>query len=342
MRIAIAAACVGMACHGGGEPARRSGPEVRVDRRVEVMSILQRLVGEREYVTAPHTAYVADVDRAFAPFANHPAVAATRELRRKGIVYDAPIQLAVQLDDHLALHTLLTDPRFAGIDVDGYLASLRDFAAASHFDDFFAQHRAAYDKMTAPLRLAIEKENPAPWFDAFFGKRASAHFVTIAAPLLGTWNYGPHVGDEIYEVMGIAKVDFDERPVVDAEVLSLVVHELAHSYINPLFAAHRAELEPAGERLFAAVRDQMTQQAYGQWDIMLNELAVRTVTTLYWHDRRGADAAAQMATGEVSRGFRWLPQLVVLLQTKYETDRTHYATLDAFVPELAHFLATAN
>ena len=342
MRVAMAAVCLVVACHGGSEPARRAAPEVRVDRRVEVMSILQRLVGEREYVTAPHTAYVADVDRAFAPFANHPAVAATRELRRHGIVYDAPIQLAVQLDDSLALHTPLTDPRFAGIDTAAYLASVRDFAAASHFDDFFAQHRAAYARMTAPLRDAIASENPAPWFDAFFGARPSAHFVTVAAPLLGTWNYGPHAGDEIYEVMGIAKVDFDERPVVDAEVLSLVVHELAHSYINPLLAAHRAELEPSGERLFAAVRDQMTQQSYGQWDIMLNELAVRTVTTLYWHDRRGADAAAQMATAEVSRGFRALPQLVVLLQTKYEADRTRYATLDAFMPELVRFLATAN
>ena len=313
--------------------------DVRVDPRVELISILQRLVGEREYTRALATSYVAAVDAHFKPFAQHPAVAATRELRRRSITYDAPMQLAVHLDDKLQLRAVPADPRFTGVDLESYLQTVRDFASASGFDEFFARHRADHARMTEQLRTAITADDPRAWFDSFFGERPGARFVVIAAPLNGTWIYGAHAGDEVYQILGIYKVDFDELPVVDTDILELVVHEIAHSYINPLFDKHRAALEPHGTRLFARVEEPMRKQAYGVWHIMLNELAVRAVTTLYILDRRGKDAANAAAQKEVSRSFLWTPELAKLLLTKYRADRARYPDMDAFVPEIIAFLA---
>jgi hypothetical protein len=339
MRFALALACL-VACRSAEPKQEPSRIEVRADRRVELITILQRLVGEREYTRALNLGYVREVDAHFAPFKDHPAVAATRELRRRSITYDAPIQLAVHLDDKLALRAQPEDARFTGIELEPYLASVRDFAAASHFDEFFAQHRGAYEQMAARLRDGIVKENPSAWFDTFFGKRAGARFITVVAPLAGTWSFAAHTGDEIYQVMGIWKVDFDGVPVVDDQVIELVVHEMAHSYVNPVLAAHRDALAPDGKRLYARVADAMTKQAYGQWHVMIEELVVRSVTSLYLRDRKGADAADRAIQREVERSFLWVPQLAELIRTRYVAERKRLASFDAFVPELIAWLAT--
>jgi hypothetical protein len=52
--------------------------EVRADRRVELITILQRLVGEREYTRALDIAYVREVDAHFAPFKDQVADAMAR------------------------------------------------------------------------------------------------------------------------------------------------------------------------------------------------------------------------------------------------------------------------
>ena len=329
---------VAVACH-GTPPAPAARPlEVHVDRRVELLAILQRLAGGREYQTAPATAYVRDVDAQFAPVASHRAVALTRELRARGLDHDLPMTIAVYLDDQLHLRARPDDPRIAAIDAEAYVASVAEFANASGFDAFFAKHHAYYERVEARLRDAIDAENPRPWLDRFFGQRAGPRFVVVPAPLAGTWNYGPRAGDEMYQVMGLAKVDFDELPVVDGQMIELLVHEMTHSYINPLFAKHRGELEAQGQRLFARVEQAMRAQAYPSWEIVMNESAVRAVTALYERERHGADAGAAAVKREVARSFVWTEPLVQLLSS-YEADRVRYPTLDAFVPQLVTGLA---
>lgn len=67
-----------------GEPAAHGrASEIRVDRRVELVSIAFRLAGADEYRRAARMPYTDDVDRAFAAFADHPAIATTRMLRER-------------------------------------------------------------------------------------------------------------------------------------------------------------------------------------------------------------------------------------------------------------------
>lgn len=331
--------CIVLACNSSKPATAPATFELHVDRRVELMALLQRLVGAKEYLATPATAYVAAVDAHFAAFKNHPAVAATRELRQNpGIGFDGPMWLAVELDDTLQLRNRPGDARWANVDIEAYLAKIRDFVNASGFDAFLAQHRTYFTKIEDRLRAAITTENPRSWFDGFFGARPGATFVVVPALLVGTHNFGPHTASELYQIIGVVRVDFDELPTFDPLTLELVVHEMAHSYINPLFDKHAAALEPHGTRLFAQVAETMRKQAYPTWNIMLNEQGVRAVTSLYMRERKSAREGELAVAQQESLGFKWTKGLVDKL-AEYRAQRQQFSDLDAFMPTIVAFFA---
>jgi uncharacterized protein DUF4932 len=308
-------------------------PEIHVDRRAETLAILELLAGAPEYQLAAPTAYVADVKRELGPFATHAAVAATRELRAKhGIAFEQPMALAIHLDAGLALAQPVADldARWKAVDLDAYLAQVRAFAADAKLDAFFAAHQRYVAAVEDRFRAAVEKENPTPWFGDFFGA-AGARFTVVPALLQGPHNYGVRAGDAMYQLMGLGVPDADELPVVDDAVLETVVHEMAHSFVNPVIERHLAELEPAAAPLYKLVAPQMEYLQYGSTKIMLFESVVRAITTLYIRDRKGDQAAADATRGEVRRGFVWTAELADVLAKHHATKSRD---LDAAVPKL--------
>lgn len=342
-----------VACSSGSTPApdKKAQPatkpadgsiEVRVDRRVELLSIVHRLAGvSREYERAPATPYVAAIDRTFKPFANHHAIAATRELRTKhGIGWDAPMILAVHLDDHLQLRNAAElpalDKRFTGVDVETYAATLRDFAAASGLDAFLASQRDHLTKVETQLKTVVDKAKPVEWFDAYFGARPMTRYIVVPALLTGSANFGvratlPDGTTELYQVLGVSSTD--GLPNTDAEAVWLLVHEMAHSYINPLFEQHHAALEAAGAKLFPLVAQPMRAQAYKTWQIMLNESGVRALTVLYVREKQGDLAAAATIRSEIRNGFVWTNELAEVLQT-FQRERATHKDFTAYMPQV--------
>ncbi|MBA3539254.1 MAG: DUF4932 domain-containing protein [Deltaproteobacteria bacterium] len=314
---------------------------VRVDRRVELLSILHRLIGHRAYTEAPATPYVQAVDTTFGPFKNHPAVAATHALRAShAITWDAPLILAVHLDDQLQLvnpgELPEIDPRFTGADVEAYAATLRDFARDTKLDEFLAVHRPYAEQVEATVRGMIERENPVTWFDGFFGAKPSARFIVVPGLLTGTHNMGvratlPDGTQELYQVLGIHAGD--GMPTTDDASVALLVHEMAHSYVNPLVATHRAALEASGAKLYALVEEPMKKQAYGDWKTFVNESIVRAVVVLYLLDRKGKPAANAEARQQLQLAFRWTPDIAKAL-IRYQAERERYPDLAAFMPEV--------
>lgn len=326
------------------DAATASTTEVRVDRRVELISIVFRLGGGDEYRSAPATRYTAEVDKTFAPFRSHPAIAATRELRKtNSISFDAPMMLAIHLDAQLQPISVDDLPkrekRWAGVDVHAYAAKLRDFAEVTKFDEFFAAQRTYHEAVETKLRLAIEAENPVAWFDELFGARAKARYVVVPGLLTGTMNFGPSVtlpdGTlEMYQVLGVTRTD--GMPETDADSLAILIHEMAHSYVNPLFARFEDQLDRAGTALYALVAPQMRAQAYVDWTTMLNESAVRALTVLYIRQRKGDAAAARAARREIRSGFVWTNELVDVFRS-YQRDRASIGSIEAFMPKVIAF-----
>ena len=312
---------------------------VHIDRRVELVSIVCALAGFKEYTLGAVNPYRTAVINAFRPFLGHPAVAMARELREQhGIGHDAPMILAVHLDEQLELTNAeelpLLDARWTGVDAAAYAAQLRDFATVSKLDAFMATHRAHYAAIEDTLGAAVEAEHPVEWFDAMFGKPKKATYTVVPSPMTGTYNFGVRAtrSDGTLELYQLLAVDTPTGlPVVNDELVYLLVHELAHSYINPVLAQHAAILGTPAAKLFERVQGQMKAQAYSTWQIMLDESVVRATTVVYLRDRKGDATAEATLAAERERGFLWTMELAELMQ-QYQQDHQDY------VPGLARLL----
>lgn len=344
------------------DPSLRSDSaaiRILVDPRIELMSIVFRLAGNREYNMGAVPAYIRAVDTRFGSFKKHTAVKRARNLRRsRGMGYNAPMSLAVyltpppELEERASLDPLphRIDGRWSPDAARAFLDDLRAFVRDTGFETFFTEHHNLYQTTAERLRQMIREARILDWFDGFYGRRGGADFIIVLGMLNGGASYGAstrlpgtsgeaEVVEEIYSVLGVWSVDEDGLPQFSEGIAATIVHEFAHSYINPLVDAHAEILKPSGEKLFAMVESRMRKQAYGTWQTVMYESLVRACGVRYTLAIVGPDAAEREIALNRARGFAWTGALSELLED-YEKNRATYPTLDAFMPRFADFFDT--
>ena len=104
----------------------------RVDRRIELTSIIARLAEYDEYMRDDFKIYASDVDKYFAEYKNHPAVEFARKARESnGIGFDAVPSLAVHLNPDLTpkfpLSDSAPDKRWGKKNAEEFAKLLRQF-----------------------------------------------------------------------------------------------------------------------------------------------------------------------------------------------------------------------
>jgi hypothetical protein len=293
---------------------------IGVDRRVELVSIVSRLAGYREYSVPARTAYMRDVDAHFAAWRDHPAVATARALHAEhGIAYNAPIGLAVYLDENLVPRRPLTPPlpglddRWNSVDLDPFVVELADFARVSGLDDFLAAHATFSDAVATRVGEALDGYRIVDWFDGIFGPR-QATFRVIPGLLTGDNAYaafavGADGQEEIVQVLALPPPGADGVPRPNRETIYLLAHEFSHSYVNPAMDARREQVLPAAEPAFARMEVAMRKQNYPQVRHMVNESVVRALVVLYARERGGEGAGERQALQEYARSFVWTQAL---------------------------------
>ncbi len=332
------------------QPGEMSVP-VRVDERVELMSMVFRLVGAREYHMAPDTApYVQEVDAHFAPFKDHPTIQLAAKLRaERGISYDAVASYAVHLKGGPQLEPkipfddpkLQLESRWSPQAAAEFLAALQQFADDSKAFEFFDAHRDFYDAAAQKLEAEIARRPYRQWIDGFFGASAGASFTGIVGLLNGGGNYGvkvvyPDGRLEILPIIGASRFDETGLPIFSAEDAGTITHEFCHSFCNPLIDANLEQMQPAAEKIYPFRRSLMKQQAYGSAQTMLYESLVRACTHRFLIAHGSEREAAAALRHEVARGFLWTPELSELL-AEYEQSRETYPTLASFMPRVVAF-----
>lgn len=329
--------------------------DVRVDPRVELMSIIFRLAGNPEYNQPRVSGYAADVEAGFRPLADHPAVQLARRLRAEhGVSYDAVMSMAVHMDEALSpkerapfdAASCRLDGRWPRDPAREFLKLAGDFAEKGQFQAFLAEHRQMYDTAAQRLRAVLESEAHLEWFERFFGARPTARFTVCLGLLNGGACYGPSFADaagseELFCVLGVWMTDEAGLPRFDRHVVPTVVHEFAHSYANRLADAAEEQLRPVGEALYRCVAKEMGRQAYGNWQTMMRESLVRACSARYVKTYGTADEFEQALKKEEGRAFLWIRGLVALLG-EYEADRAAYPTLDAFMPKVVRYFDDYN
>ena len=354
VRVVLPLVCVGaIASLPAQQDASPPPVEVTVHEPLELLCVVARFAGHPEYQPrTPEPAYSKSVAKHFAAGREHDAVARLRELRRAhGIGYDAIASLAVHLGPlpelaplvPFAPHPPSLDARWRDADPAAFVATLRQFASATDAEAFFASNRRLYERAAERLAERLQDSDALPWFDEFFGARPGARCIAHVGLQCGGHNYGTSVRsldggiDQLRPVFGCWRFDQDGTPRFGAELLPLFVHELCHTWVNPIVEQHLERLSPAGERLFCAHAEVMQRQAYGNGRTLLCETLVRACVIRCVTDTDGEAAGRKQAAQETRAHFTWAPELAELLRD-YQRDRERYATFEAFVPKLAEAL----
>ncbi len=324
---------------------------VRVDERVELMSIVFRLAGAGEYTMAPGLAsYVKEVDAHFGPFKDHAAIKLAARLRaERGIGFDAVASYAVHLRGGPQLEPKIPfdDPksdlesRWSPEAAAEFLTALQQFADDTKAFEFFEDHREFYVAAAQRLETEIARRPYRQWLDGFFGGSAEAEFTGIVGLLNGGGNYGMKVVHpdgrlEILPIIGASRFDAAGLPIFNSNDAGTVAHEFCHSFCNPLVDRFADQLVPAGDKIFPFRETLMRPQAYSGGRTMLYESLVRACTHRFLCAHGNEREAAGDLQQEVSRGFLWTPALSALLH-EYETSRDKYPTLESFMPRIVEF-----
>jgi len=318
----------------------------KVDKRVELLSIVFRLAGNEEYNSTKFKIYTDRIESHFNPYKNHEAIEFAKELKKKkGILYNAVVDLAVILDDKLNplidFSTTLPDLRWSKDDAIKFISLLKRFYKDAECDKFFRGNEELFQDISNRFGL-VYKTLDLNWFQSFYGKKADENFNIIISPGCGDQNYGPSYmlpngKKEVFAIMGTWKFDESGMPVYkQSEYLPTIIHEFNHQFVNPLLAKYKDSFEESGKGIFTAVEYEMSrQQAYGDWQIMINEALVRAAAIKYFIDHGAAGSEIQMMMNNESNiGFIWIKGLVEEL-VKYGNQRTTYPTLESYMPVLS-------
>jgi hypothetical protein len=329
-----------------------SGPElsVKVDARVELLSLIFRLAGNPEYNRGRVDSYIEDAETQFGTFRDHEVVKLAARLRNtRGVSYDACMSMAVHLTDADGLQLKIPldpwpesiDRRWTADAATNFLVATRRFVKETSFRQFIDKHRSLYETAEDRMKALLKKSGHLEWFDAYFGARPQASFNVVLGMLNGGNCYGPHFRnatgpEELFCILGVWQTDAEGFPEFTETMLDTIVHEFCHSYANPLIDRHLAELRSPGQTLFEQVAARMRSQAYGDASTMLRESLVRACVVRYVLQYGGSTAAQRTIREQEHLGFLWMPELSGLLG-QYETNRDQYPALETFAPRLVSF-----
>ncbi len=316
----------------------------KVDKRVELLSIVFRLAGNTEYNATFFKRYTDKVETHFSAYKEHELIKFARLLRENnGISYEAVVSLSVILDDNLNPMTdfssTLPDKRWTKNDANKFIKLLKAFYKDAECEKFFRENMELFKEISNRFD-SVYKTLDWNWFQSFYGNKAEENFNIIVSPGCGGHNYGPsytlpNTKKEVFAIMGTWKVDESGMPIYEKnEYLPIIIHEFNHSFINPLLAKNEKAFEKNGNEIYNAVGYEMSQQAYGSWLIMLNEALVRASVIKYFIDHGANETEIRMMINkESNNGFIWIKGLVNELM-KYDNQRNIYPTLESYVPEL--------
>ena len=326
---------------------------VHVDTRVELLTLVWRLIGASEFNQAQSSSpYAREIEEWFGPARDHEVCGLAKGLRAlRGISHNAVPDLALHLTPlpELALRMPLEpwperlDKRWQGVSIEKFLVALRAFAQETDFLGFVNEHAELYRAAEASLAQQVQDSHVLEWMGEFFGLEAGTHHVAVPGLLCGPSNFGvsvrlPDGTLELWPVLGSGAWTADGKPRYDAGVIPTIVHEFTHSFANPVVYAHWTTLEPALERLYRPIAAAMSKQAYSSAQTYACESLVRACVTRHAARHGGPEAMRRQIEYEQSRGFAYTGELAELL-ARYEAERERYPDLGAFAPELARFFA---
>jgi len=325
-------------------------PEITVvvDHRIELLAIIFRLAGAREFSGHSLPEYAAAIDTFFAPHRGHPIVASVQRLREeRGIYHDAVMSLAIHLGDfpwleeRIPFEESTLDSRWTATEARAFAEEVRAFAKEVDAGRFFLEQEGMYEAAVRRMTVLLDRHIDEAWFQGFFGPLPGSRFILSIAPGNGTTAYGPRFqaadgSQEMYAIMGVWQRDELGLPAFGDNLVATIVHEFSHSFVNPVVERSMTALEDSADAIFSAVAPSMRQLGYSQPHTMISESLVRAAVARYMLSREGVESAQEELDRQKVLGFLWIEDLFTMLGA-YERSRDRYPDLESFFPQVAAY-----
>lgn len=331
--------------------------KVYTDEVYELSAIVWRLAGAEEYNTSIYPSYGEDIKSYFSKYKKHPVMRFIREMRdAPDSVYvvsynSVPVAAAVavleqgsiELNPDVDLEKYLgkNDPRWTVENLKRYMELLDDFYRRSQFNRFFRDHTALYEAYAADLKDAFPEMKTAAWFADMYGKDFPELTICVS-PAFGVNNFSlPQSmmcaagGSGIGAVVGVT---YDPNRSDAKRHVHDLIHEISHSFTNPLFSPYRDRFKAAGKQIFPHLSHQLTAAGYGAPEVVVGEFLNELLTMMYLRDVLQEDLLKYIGICN-SKGFIWAKDAVEYMDEFY-ANRPLYPTVDAFVPLLMEFMDT--
>lgn len=329
----------------------------KVDKRVELLSIVFRLARPNEFDSELNGGYSKAIASHFNQYAQHSLItyfnSVADSLKKSGteIAYWDVLALAAHLTQPPTLEPVVP---FNSVPPDGWdnrilfiprlVRLLQQFYHDAHCEAFFATQQAYYQAVNHEYERKGVKLTKT-WFDQFFGLKTTENYYAIVgiSSREGAYlrvDYKNNYRDT-YTIFGCTAFDSKGVPGTFAELTfsRTMLHEYVHAYTNQLIDNNMAALQSAAEIIIAnpKVYDLMKDTFYGNWQFVLYESMVRAGGIKYMmaNEKDTAVAEREMVKQEKA-GFFWIRGLVKELD-RYESNRSTYANLESYMPELIKY-----
>ncbi|HLP38958.1 DUF4932 domain-containing protein [Lacibacter sp.] len=316
----------------------------KVDERIELLSIVFRLAESTEYSSEKFKFYTDKIQAYYKPYKNHELIAFVKKLRKdNGVGYDAVMSMAIHLDYKfnplIEFTDKIPDARWGKENAYQFVKLLNKFYKESKSEIFFKQNQSLYKEVGDNFQT-VYKHLDISWYTSFYGKEPTEKFIIINALGNGDGNFGPSINlpngkREVYAIMGTWETDsLGMAKYTLGNYFPFLLHEFNHSFINYLLEKNPDPFTKSGRRIYQSVENEMRNQAYGNWETMLNEALVRAAVIKYMKDHQFTAEEIKNETDiQLNRAFFWIEELVAELE-KYDKQRNLYSTLESYMPNI--------
>lgn len=318
----------------------------KVDERVELLSIVFRLADAQEYNAKDFKFYTDKIDMHFSEFINHKLIEFVKKIRKEnGVSYDAVMTMAIYLGEAPNFTPLvkfsdsIPEERWGKENAITFVKLLRSFYKDAHCDKFFKENSELYKNVSARF-MPVYNHLDLKWYTQFYGKESKDKFKIINGLGNGGGNYGPSITlksgkREVYAIMGTWSMDSTGIPKFNLNnYFPTLLHEFNHSFVNYLIEQNLQNLQASGEKIYAVEAEGMKQQAYGDWETMVNESLVRAAVIKYMKDHQfDKNQIENEIKEQVSSKFLWINELTEELEN-YDKQRDKYPTLESYMPNI--------
>ena len=348
--------CVGIS---DGKERRFS---VTIDPRIELLSVVG-VLADHQGMTNYDIRYKQEILNHFSDHRHHHAVTFLRGVMARALASDAYAIVMIHLSQPPALNFespvnddvaegytsqavaegYITQAFGGDINIIAFVEGVRDFANDSNFNDFFASNHEFYESLRSETLAKLGNTDYMAVLEQYLGEKHGSYHI-ILGPLLHHGGFGPSiVRDEgvidLFSIVGPVGENDGFPDFGDlARLQDVLWHEFAHSFVDPITAAHLESVEKYSA-LYTPIADQMVSAGgYMNWQTTVNEHIIRAITCRLFHSEMGPEAGERALESERKKGFKYIDAIHSKLLF-YEANRTTYGSLKSYYPKIVEAFA---